>query len=162
MLFFFYKSLSLSNSTCNIAFFSFMANLLFKLITSKFKFPIFKLTIAMVWNNSTTISAYITSAATSSTNFSVLICLVGFLDPFVEDPSSCSSTPQPKFKCMSFVNSNLLISTCNSSGLNIVKGGCVSIFSIFSPLACRPPCVCCCYCCCCECCGLSWLSIQSS
>jgi hypothetical protein len=46
--------------------------------------------------------------------------------------------------------------------LNIVKGGCVSIFSIFSPLACRPPCVCCCYCCCCECCGLSWLSIQSS
>jgi hypothetical protein len=50
----FWKSLSLSNSSYITTFsFSPMVNLLFKLLTSKFKYPIFKLTIVMVWNNST-------------------------------------------------------------------------------------------------------------
>ncbi len=45
----FWNSLSLSNSSYSVAFsFSLMANLFFKLLTSRFKFPIFKLTIAIV------------------------------------------------------------------------------------------------------------------
>jgi hypothetical protein len=44
-----WKSLSLSNSYCNVAFsFSFVVVLILRLFTSKFKFPIFKLIIVMV------------------------------------------------------------------------------------------------------------------
>jgi hypothetical protein len=49
----FWKSLSLSNSSYSIAFsFSLITNLFFRLLTSKVKFPIFRITIAMVWNDS--------------------------------------------------------------------------------------------------------------
>ncbi len=71
----FWKSLSLSNSSCNIAFsFSFVTNLFFKLFTSKVKFPIFRLIIPMVWNNSTTSYAFITFATTSSKLWCTYLC----------------------------------------------------------------------------------------
>jgi len=92
----FWKSLSLSNSSYNIAFFfSPIANIFFRLLTSRVKFPIFKLTIAMVWNNSTTLFAYITFATISSITFGVLVCVVGFLDRLKMIPSPtpfCSPT----------------------------------------------------------------------
>jgi hypothetical protein len=60
----------------------------FKVFTSTVKFPIFKLTIAMVWNYSTILSTYITSTTTFSTNFGVFVCVVGFVDPSTNDPNS--------------------------------------------------------------------------
>jgi hypothetical protein len=148
-----------------------VANLFFKLLTSKFKFPVFKLIIAIVWNNSTTFYACIIFVATSSTNFGVFVDVVGFLDPSKDDPISCTNL---------FLSSNsngnlsvdlgLLLTTCISDGLNIAKEGYVSTLSVCSPLAYRPSCVyycCCCYYCkwCCKCwkcCGLAMVSIQSS
>jgi hypothetical protein len=48
-LYLFWKFISLFNSSYSTTFsFSPLANLFFKLLTSKFKFPIFKLTIAIV------------------------------------------------------------------------------------------------------------------
>jgi hypothetical protein len=167
-----WKFLSLSNSTCNIAFFfSYVANLFFKLFTFKFKFPIFKLIITIVWNNYIALFAYITSITTSSTNFGVLVCVIGFLDPSTKDPSSCTNLlPNSKSNECSFVNYSLLTSTYNSNGLNIVTRVCVPIFSICNLVGYIFACVyyyCCCWCCkcyykCWKCCGLSWLSIQSS
>jgi hypothetical protein len=60
------------------------------LFTSRIKFPIFKFTIAMVWNNSTTLSTYITSITTCSIDFGVLVCVVGFRNPSPNDPNSCT------------------------------------------------------------------------
>jgi hypothetical protein len=68
-----------------------VANLFFKLLTSKFKFPIFRLTIAIVWKNSTTFYACITSIITFPTNFGVFVYVVGFLDPFANDRISCTN-----------------------------------------------------------------------
>jgi hypothetical protein len=115
----------------------------------------------MVLNNSTTLSTCITFVATLSIDFGVLVYVVGFWDPYVEGPSSCTNIlPNPKSNVCPSIDLGLLISTCNFGGLNITKGGCVSILFVCSPLACKPFCVCCC--CCyyyCKCCGLSWLSI---
>ncbi len=70
----FWKSLSLSSSSYKDAFsFSPVTNLFFELFTSIIKFPIFKLTIAIIWNNSTTLFACITFLATSSKDFGVLV-----------------------------------------------------------------------------------------
>ncbi len=175
-LYSFWKSLSLSNSTYKSAFsFSSVANLFFRLLTSKFKFLIFRLTIVMVWNNSTTLSTYITYTATSSTNFGVLVGVVGFLDPSTNDPICYTNLfPSSNLNGGPFVDPSLLIGTCSPSGLNTIKGGCVSIVSVYSLVAYKPPCVycyCCDYCCCwcycwckwcCKCwkcCGLPMVSI---
>ncbi len=136
-----------------------MANLFFRTFTSKFKFPIFKFTIVMVWNNSVTLSICITFVDNSSIDFGVLICVIGFLNPFAKDPSLCTNIlPSPNSNVYPSENPFLLIGTYNFGGMNITKGGCVSILIICSPLAYRP-CVCCW---CCKCCGLPWLSIQFS
>jgi hypothetical protein len=163
-----WKCLSLSNSTCDTAFsFSYVVNLFFKLFTFKFKFPIFILIIAIVWNNYITLFVCITSTTTSSTNFGVLVYVVGFLNPSTKDPSSCTNLlPNPKSNDCSFIESSLLTSTYNSCGLNIVTRVCVPILSICILVGYRLACVyyCCCWCCkcyykCWKCCGLSWLSI---
>ncbi len=148
----FWYSLSLFNSSCSSTFsFPLVANLFFKLLTSKFKFPIFRLTIAIVWKNSTTFYACITSIITFPTNFGVLVYVVGFLDPFANDRISCTNL-------LPNSNSNgnslhiLLPSTYISNGLNITKEGCVFTSSICNPIAYRPSYVYyCCYCCYCKC-----------
>jgi hypothetical protein len=129
----------------------------------------FKFTIAMVWNNSTALSAFITFTATSTIDFGVLVCVVGSLGPSTNEPSSytiflssLNSNGNP------FIDSGLLGSTYIFASLDSSKVSCVSTLSIFSLLACRPSCVyycCCCYKCCCKCCkcfGLVVVSIQSS
>jgi hypothetical protein len=114
----------------------------------------------MVQNNSATFSTCITSAATLSIDLGVLICVIGFLDPYVEDPNSCTNLfPNPNSNVCPFVDPNILTSIYNSSDLNITKGGCVSILSVCNPLASKPFCVCCCCYCYCKFCGFSWLSI---
>jgi hypothetical protein len=109
-------------------------NLLFKLFTFKFKFPIFKLIIAIVWNNLVSFYAWITSIAISSTNFGVLVYVVGFLDPSTDDPISCTNLlPNSNSNGNPSVNPSLLFGTCISNGLNIAKEGYVSTLSICSP-----------------------------
>ncbi len=150
----FWNSLSLFNSSCSINFsFSLVANLFFKLLTSRFKFPIFRLTIAIVWKNSTTFYACITSIITFSTNFDVLVYDVGFSEPFANDRISCTNLlPNSNSNGNSFAYLSLLPSTYISNGLNIAKEGCVFTFSICNPVAYRPSYVyCCCYCCYCKC-----------
>jgi hypothetical protein len=132
----------------------------FKLFTSRVKFPIFKLTIAMVKNNSTTLSTHIIFATTSS-NFGVLICVVGFLDPFVDDPNSYTIfLPSSNSNGNPFVDFCLLGGACSYLGLNTSKVGCVATLSIYSLVACRPSYVYYCCCCkCCKCCGFVVVSI---
>jgi hypothetical protein len=67
-------------------------NMFFKLFASKIKFPIFRFTIAIVWNNYVALFACITSTTTSSTDFGVLVYVIGFLDPSIKDPSYCTNT----------------------------------------------------------------------
>jgi hypothetical protein len=91
------------------------------------------------------------------------------LDPHVKGLSSCTNLlPNPNSNVRPSIDPGLLTGTCNFGDINITKGGCVSIFYVCDPLACRPFCVCCCCCCCCcycccyyycKCRGLSWLSI---
>jgi hypothetical protein len=92
------------------------------LLTSKFKFPIFRFIIAMVWNNLVALSAYITFVSTSSTNFGVLICVIVFLDSFVDDPISCTNMFfSPYSNGCPFVDHGLLIDNSSSSGLNYLN-----------------------------------------
>ncbi len=87
-LYSFWMSFSFSNYSYNVAFFfSYVINLNNKLLTSRFKFPAFKLTITMVWNNSIILSACNTSIATSSIDLGVLVYVMGFLDPSPKDPN---------------------------------------------------------------------------
>jgi hypothetical protein len=135
-----------------------MANLFFKLLTSTFKFPIFKLTIAIVWNNLVPFYAYITFVATSSIDFGVLVYVVGFSDLSI-DCASISWTnllPNSNSNGNPFVDPGLLFSTCISNGPNTIKESYVSTFSVCSPIACKLSCVCYCYYCyyykwCCKC-----------
>ncbi len=91
----FWISLFLSNSSYNTAFsFSLATNLFFKVFSSKDKFPIFKFTIAMVWNNSTVFFIFIISASTSSTNFGVFVRVVGSPNLFINDVNSCTTPVQ--------------------------------------------------------------------
>jgi len=148
-----------TNSSHSIAFyFSLIANLFFRLFISIFKFPIFKLTIAMVGSNSIGLFACINFVATSSIDFGVLVYVVGFLDPSIDDPTSCTNLlPSPNSNGNPYANLGLVINTYSSDGLNITKEGYVSILSICSPIAYRPSYV---YrCCCCKCCGLTMVSI---
>jgi len=147
----FWKSLSLSNSSYSIAFsFSPVANLLFKLFTSIFKFPIFRLLITMVWNNSIALSAFITFVTTSSTDFGVFVYVIRFLDFSANDPISCSNPfPNPNSNGIPFADPGLLISTCSFDCLNTTKEGYVSTLSVCNLVAYRP---CVYYCCCCKCC----------
>jgi hypothetical protein len=96
----------------------------------------------MAWNNLAILSTCITSVTTSSTDFGVLVYIIGFLDPSIDDPISytnlfaiSNSNGNPS------VDSGLLISTCSSNGLNISKKGCGSTPFICNLVACRPYCV---------------------
>ncbi len=145
-----------------------MPNLFFILLTSIFNFPIFGLTIAIIWNNLAAFCACIIYATTSSIDFGVLVCVTRFLDPSVDDPISCTnmlinlnSNGNP---C---VDPSLLIDNYVSDGLNSTKEGSISTILICNPIACRPSFVYYCYCykCCCKCwkcCELPMVSIQSS
>jgi hypothetical protein len=101
----------------------------------------------MVRNNLIVLYAYMTSIVTSSIDFGVLIYVIGFLDPYVNDPISYTNLlPSPNSNGCPFTNLGLLTSTCSSCGLSTTKEGYVSTFSIRSLIACKPYCVCCCYC----------------
>jgi hypothetical protein len=90
------------------------------------------------------------------------------LDPFVDDPISCTILlPSSNSNGNQSTDSGLLTSTCNFDGLNISKKAYGSTPSIYSPIGYRPFCVCfrcCCKCCykCWKCCGFAMVSIQSS
>jgi hypothetical protein len=97
----------------------------------------------MVWNNSVVLSAYIISTITSSIDFGVLVCVVGFLGPSVKDPNSYTNLPpKPNSNGCPSTNLGLLTNTCNFGGLNTNKRVCVPINSIYSLVTCRPPYVC--------------------
>jgi hypothetical protein len=119
----------------------------------------------MISNNSITLFACITLSTTSSTNFGVLVYVVGFLDLFTKDPNFCTNLlPTPNSNGCPSINPSLPTDTCSFSGLNIATKVCVPTLSVYSPVTCRPPYVYCCSCrkCCCKCwkcCGLSLLSI---
>jgi hypothetical protein len=99
----------------------------------------------MVWNNSTTLSAFITSVVTSSTNFDVLICVEGSPYTFIDDPVSYTIVlPISNSNVNPFVDSNLLGGTCSFASLNSSKGSCVATLSICSLVAWRPFYVSCC------------------
>ncbi len=139
----FWNSFSLSNSSYNIAFsFYPVTNLFFRVFTFRIKFPIFRVTIAMVWNNSTALSTFITFATTSSTNFGVLVNVVRSLDPSIDDPSSYTILlPSWNSNGNPFADFGLLGGICRSIGLNSSKIGCVATFTIYNSIACRPSCV---------------------
>ncbi len=105
---------------------------------------------------------------TSSTYFGVLVCVIGFLDPSINDPSSRTILlPNSNSNWNPFIDFGLLGGTCSSAGLNSSKAGHVTTFSFCSLIACRPSCVyywfCYkCYSKCCKCRGLVVVSIQSS
>ncbi len=82
----------------------------------------------------------------SSINFSVLVYVIKFLDPSVDDPISCTilllnsnSNGNP------FADSSLLIGTYSSNGLKTSKEGYGSTPFVYNPVAYRPSCVC--FCC---------------
>ncbi len=61
------------------------------------------------------------------------------MDPSIEHPNSYTNLfPNPNSNGCPSINPSLLISTCSYGGLNIVKGVCVSILSIYNPIAYRP------------------------
>ncbi len=71
------------------------------------------------------------------------------LDPSINDPISSTNM----FSILNsngcpFANLGLLIGSCSSNGLNIVKEGCVSTLYVYNLVACIPFCVYCCCCCC--------------
>jgi len=95
--------------------------------------------------------------------------VVGFLDPFVNDPNSYTILlPNSNSNGNPFANSSLLSGTYSFASLNFSKASCVVTLSVYSSLvAYRPSYVYCCCCCkCCskfyKCCGLVMVSIQSS
>jgi hypothetical protein len=117
----------------------------------------------MVYNNLVVSLACITYVATSPTDLSVLVYIVEFLDPYLENPSSYIILfPSPNSNGCPSTNLGLLVGTYISSGLNTIKRGFVLILSFNNSLACGPPY--CCYCCFCyyKFCGLPLLSIQFS
>jgi hypothetical protein len=143
----FWKSISLFNSSYNTTFsFSPIPNLFFGVFTSKVKFRIFILTIATIKINYVVLSAFITFATTSSTNFGVLVYVVRSLDPSIDDPSSYTILlPSSNSNGNPFANFGLLGGTYNFVGLNFSKVGCVTTLFIYSSIAYRPSCVYCCY-----------------
>jgi hypothetical protein len=118
----------------------------------------------MVWNNSIILFAFIFSTTTSSTNFSVLVSVVGSLDPSTYDPYSYTIIiPNWNSNGNPSIDFGILGGIYSSIGLNSLKANCVTTFSIYSSVACV--CYCCyCKCCskCCKCCGLTVVSIQSA
>ncbi len=93
----------------------------------------------MVWNNSTALLAFITFVATSSIDFGVLICIIRSLDPFADDPSSCTILfPISNSNGDPFVDYGLLGGTCGSTGLNSSKTNCVATFSVYNLVTYRP------------------------
>jgi hypothetical protein len=128
-----------------------------QIIHLQIQIPHIRFTISMVWKNLTVLSTCITYATTISTDFGVLVCVIRFLDLSTKDPSSYTNLlPNPNSNGCPYANLSLLAGTYSSSGFNTIKGVCVSILSVNSLVACRPPYV---YYCCCKCCGLLMVSI---
>jgi hypothetical protein len=149
----FWKSFSLSNSSYHIAFsFSPMANLFFKLLTSKFKFPIFRFIIVVVWNTLVAFYICITSAATSSTDFGILVYVIRYSDPSTNVAISyINLLPNSNSNGNPFTNLGILTDTYIFNGPTTTKEGYISTLFICN-LICRPSYVCCCWCkCYCKC-----------
>jgi hypothetical protein len=108
----------------------------------------------MVRNNSTALSSFITSPTTSSTNFGVLVYVVGPLDPSIDDPNSCTILlPNSNSNGNPHVDSSMLGGTYSFANLHSSKASCVATLFVCSSIACSLYYVyCCCYCkCCCKC-----------
>jgi hypothetical protein len=74
-------------------------------------------------------------------DFGVLVYVIGFLDPFTNDPLLCINLlPNPNSNGCPFIDHGLLIGTCSFCGLNIAKGGYVSTLFICNLVSYRPPC----------------------
>jgi hypothetical protein len=116
--------------------------------------PIFKLTIATIWNNLIALYVCITHVASSSIDFGVLVCVIRFLDLFMDDPISYTILlPNSNSTGNPFANFNLITDTYSFDGLNTSKEGYVSTFFVYNLIACKPSYVYCCYYykCCCKC-----------
>ncbi len=127
----------LSNSSYNTTFsFSLTNNLFSRMFASKIKFPIFRFTIAMVWNNLAAFSTFITFVATSSINFGVLVYVIGSIDLSIDDPSSYTIIfPSLNSNGNPFVDSGLLGGTSSSTSLNFSKVGCIATLSIYNSVS---------------------------
>jgi hypothetical protein len=87
--------------------------------------------------------------------------MVGFIDFFVDDPSSWTILlPSLNSNGNPFVDSNLLGGTCSFVGLKFSIASCVTTLFICSSVGYKLSCVC--YYRCCKCYGLVVVSIQSS
>jgi hypothetical protein len=108
----------------------------------------------MVWNNLIALFAFITFAATSSTNFGVFVYVIKALGPYANDPSSHTILfPNSNSNGNPFADFGLLGGTYSFASLNSSKARCVTILSIYSSVAYTLSCVYYCYCCkcCCKC-----------
>jgi hypothetical protein len=137
--------------------FPFVANLFFRLLTSIFKFPIFRLTIAIIWNNSI---PFVFALLLHLPPPQTCLCHRIFGSFFKQSHLLHQFSPQLKFKWKSLCKSWFTNYTYSSNSLNSTKEGFVCTFFVCSPITCKPSCVC--YCCCYKCCELLVVSIQSS
>ncbi len=97
-------------------------------------------------------------AATSSINFGVLVYVIGFIDPFANDPNSSTILlPSSNSNQNPFVDSTLLGGTSSFVGLNSSEASFFATFYICSLVSYRPSYVC--YCCYYKCCGFVVVSI---
>jgi len=78
-------------------------------------------------------------------NFDVLIYVIGFPDPSIDDPSSCTILlPNSNSNGNPFADFGLLGGTCSYAGLNSSKVSCVTILSVYNSVAYKPFHVYCC------------------
>ncbi len=138
-----------------------------EMFTCRVKFPIFRLRITMVWNNSTALATFITSVVTSFTDFGAFISVIGSSNLSTYDPNSCTILfPNSNSNGNPSTNFGLLGGTCSCANLNSSKAGYFTTLSVCNSVACNPSYVyyCCSkWCCkCWKCFGLVMASIQSS
>jgi hypothetical protein len=139
-----------------------VANLVFRLFISIFKFPVLRFTIAIVWNNSIAFYVFITRTTTSSTDFGVLVYVIGYLNPFTNVPISYTNLLRnSNSNANPFIDPSILTSIYIFNGPIIAKEGYVSTLFVYS-LVYWPSFICCCCKCYYKCCGLPMVSIQSS
>jgi uncharacterized membrane protein len=101
-----------------------VVNLFFKLFTSIFKFPIFKLTIVIVWNNLIAFYVCITFTTTSSMDFGVLVYVIRYLNPFTNVSISYTNLlPNSNSNGNPFIDHGILTSTYIFNGLTTTKEG---------------------------------------
>ncbi len=64
---------------------------------------------------------------------------MGFFYPSIDDPIFCTNLLlNPNSNGCPFIDPSLLIGTCNYSGANTTKEGCVSTLYVCNPIACIP------------------------